>query len=242
MTVQWPPIPTVTDQDPQAEVKKILYQAQLDYLKAEHEASIALDKARKDAEIESVKREATADIERERADWANEYSQAQAVNSTYLEIAKGALDRGTAKATYVQTAALAISGIYTGLLGLAFTVTGGRFLPARGVVPGLFLGLAIFLAAIYVSFITKPEDVSVSTSGGTLAGLQRQRRNNLVVWTRAPALRRRKFLRASILSLGAGVLLLPLAFLDISPDRVIALAGLGAVAVGGVALFGSDDG
>jgi hypothetical protein len=180
MPSPWPPPPEVTKlplpevvaSDPKAEAKKALYQvqldmikalyqAQLDIIKAEHLAVLAAEKAELDARIESDKLESTANIERYKSDLINEYAQAQAVNGAYLDAAKSALASSTGKANFVQTAATAISGAYIGVLGIGFAVAQGRNFPVRGIAPTVFLGLAIFLAAAYVSFITRPDDVPV---------------------------------------------------------------------------------
>ena len=204
--VNWPELPKVDQNDPQADVKKLLYQAQLDVTKVEYQA----------------------DIEREKADWKSEYVQAQAVNSAYLDVAKSSLERTTSRANFVQTAATAISGVYVGALGLSFAAAQAKYLPARGIAPALFLGIAIFLVAIYTSFVTKPEDVKVPSSDGTLPGWQRQRRDTFVLWTRAAILRRRHFLQASVISLGIGAFLLPLPYVDVSNGVVffLVIAGL----------------
>jgi hypothetical protein len=231
MDIKWISLPEITKDDTQSEVKKVLYQAQLDVIKAERQAALAAEKAELDAKIESDKRESTANIERMKSDWANEYTQAQAVNNAYLDVAKGAIERATAKANFVQTAATAISGAYVGILGLSFAVAQGRYLPVRGIAPTLFLGLAIFLAAAYVSFVTRPEDVPVLPSDGTLPDTQRQRRNSFVLWTRTTILHRRRFLQASVISLGIGALLLPLPLLDVSDSYTIAFVIVGLLAV-----------
>jgi hypothetical protein len=241
MTMAWPDPPSVRENDPQAELKKLLYQSQLEVVKGDHAAEIALAKATADAAIEDEKREATADLEREKADWANEYAQAQAANSAYLDVAKGALDRGSAKASFVQGAATAISGAYAGVLGLSFAIGEGRALPGRGILPAAFLGIAIVFAAAYVAFITRPEDVRVSPSIGTLPDKQRQRRNSFVRWAGAPMLRRRNLLQASVVSLGVGVGLLPLPYLSISRFLVVLAAIFGAIAVLAVILWPRDD-
>jgi hypothetical protein len=197
----WPELPEVHENDPQADVKKVLYQARLDAMKAEYQA----------------------DIEREKADWASEYVQVQAVNSAYLDAAKSSLERAISRANFVQTAATAISGVYVGALGVSFAVAQTRYLPARGIAPALFLGIAIFLVAIYTSFVTKPEDVKVASSDGTLPGWQQRRRDNFMLWTRAAILRRRHFLQASVISLGIGAFLLPLPYVDV-PNRIAVYA------------------
>jgi hypothetical protein len=228
--IQWPAPPAIDNNDPQAEIKKMLYQAQLDVIKAKFEAGLAVEKAKLDATTEDAKRESTTNIDREKAEWANEYAQAQAVNSAYLEAAKSSLDRSVARATFVQGAAAAVSGAYVGVLGFTFTVTQNK-LPPRGIIPTVFLGVAIFLAAVYVSFVTKPEDVPVKPSDGSLFDIQRQRRNSFVSWISAPILRRRQYLQASVISLGIGALLLPLPFVNISDTLAVVLAIAGLLSV-----------
>ena len=229
--IKWPALPEFEPQDARAAVKLALYQAQLDVIKADRTAEIALVKAMADAAIEDRKREATADLEREKADWANEYAQSQAVNSAYLDVAKEALNRATAKATFVQGAATAISGAYVAILGFSFAIAQGKPLPRRGILPGFFLGLAIALAAAYVAFITKPTNVEVTPSDGTLPGNQRQRRNNFVVWARSSVLQRRNLLQASVVSLGVGVGLLPLPYLSIPTWSSVTIGSVALIAV-----------
>jgi hypothetical protein len=219
--IVWPPLPVLSPSDPQADFKKILYQAQIDVIKNEYQAQLAIDKAKIDADIESDKRNSNANLEREKADWASEYVQAQAVNSAYLDAAKSSLDRSVTRADFVQKAAAAISGAYVSMLGLIYAVASNKLLPDRGIIPTLFLGLAIFLASAYVSFITKPSPVSVLASDGTLPDIQRQRRNSFVLWIRDEVLRRRQFLQAAVISLGIGVLSLPLPFLDVQDTTAI---------------------
>jgi hypothetical protein len=231
MEIAWPALPEVFKDDPQVGVKTSLYQAQLDVLKFDHQAALANSKAEFDAVLESAKRDAVANIEREKADWANEYAQAQAVNSAYLDVAKASLERATARANFVQGAATAISGAYVGILALSFTVAQNKPLPPRGIYPTVFFGLAIFLAAAYTAFLTKPQDVALLPSSGNLRDDQRQRRNSFVLWTRASSLRRRHFLQASVISLGIGALLLPLPFVEISNNWGLILLGLGLLCV-----------
>lgn len=215
-SVDWPPLPFIEEDDPQADVKKVLYQAQVDLVKAKAQAQLDEEKAERDKDTAS-----------DAADWANEYAQAQAVQNAYLEVAKGNLDRATAKANFVQGAAVAISGAYVAILGLTFASANGQPLPARGVIPTLFLGLAIVLAAAYSSFLTKLNDVQTLPSEGTLSDIQRQRRNSFIVWSRYPTLARRYLLQTSIISLGIGTLLLPVPYLSIQDITAIWLAAAG---------------
>jgi hypothetical protein len=206
---KWPPEPDISSGDPKADVKKIRYQAELDAAKAEF----------------------TMNFERQKADFANEYVQDQAVNSAYLDAAKTSLERSLARANFVQGAAAAVSGAYVGVLGFVFAVMKDRFLPIRGIVPTFFLGMAIFLAAVYASFMTDPEEVRVLPSDGTLHDIQRSRRNSFVLWINAIIERRREYLQASVISLGIGALLLPLPFVTISRGCVIGLLFAGVVCI-----------
>jgi hypothetical protein len=201
---------------------KARYQAQLDVLKAEHAASAEREKAAM-----------AADLDREKAAMANEYTQAQAVNSAYLDVGKGLLDRSIARATFVQGAAAAISAAYAAVLGLSFA-SDGELLPTCGIAPTLFLGLAIFLAAAYVSFVTKPGDFRYPPHVGALQDRQQQRRFRFVEWTRTATLARRRLLQRVVVSLGVGTILLPLPFLKVSNGIVGLLIVLGLVGIVGL--------
>ncbi len=231
MTTPWPPLPQIVRDDPQAEVKKILYQAQVDQIKAKYEAARAAERAVLDDVIESNKRQSIATTERDKAVWTNEYAQAQAVNSAYLDVGKASVERATTRANFVQGAATAIGAAYVAVLGLSFAASKGQPLPARGVFPTFFLGLAIFLAAAYLSFITRPEDLPEIPATGLLAVDQKLRRNTFLMWTRQITLQRRQFLQASVISLGVGVLLLPLPYLSVSDKLAAIFAGVGLMCV-----------
>jgi hypothetical protein len=185
---------------------------------------IELIKLRYQAQLDEKKH----NLERQKMDWNNEHTQAQAVNSAYLDTAKGALDRAAAKASFVQGAAVAIGTVYTGILGFSFAAkTGeGTPLPITGIVPALFFGLAIFFATVYSSFMTKVEDVQVRSDNGTLPDKQRQRRNTFIDWISKTVFQRRWALQASVISLGYGVALLPLPYLTTSGAESIAIAGI----------------
>jgi len=55
--------------------------------------------------------------------------------------------------TTVQKAAAAIAALYTPLLGVVFSVNDNP-LPSRGVIPVLFLGLAILSSTAYLAYQT----------------------------------------------------------------------------------------
>lgn len=203
--VEWPPLPEVKSQDPQADVKKLLYQAQLDKIKMELQAGIDEDQAT-----------TTANLEREKAGWANEYALLQADYGSYAEVAKEQINRATARAQFIQTAAAAISSAYAAILALSFSVT-DRPLTAQGVAPTIFFGLSVVLVAVYLAFFTRPATLPPPRPQPRLADVQRERRDAFIRWTNSSVLVRVQWLHAAIISLGLGVALLPVAFLPNSP-------------------------
>jgi hypothetical protein len=214
-----------------AENEKALYQAKLDAHKADLAAALALAKAADDARLALEKARFDFNVEREKMVQTNEYTQAQQVHAAYLEVAKGALERGAAKATFVQGAATAISGVYAAVLGVTFAVAQDKILPPRGLAPAVFLGLAIALATAYTSFLTKPRARLGKPDSGLLPLDQIRRRNAFVEWTRDATLTRRWALQASVISLGVGTVLLPLPFLTFPDEQAFWISATGLLAV-----------
>lgn len=64
-----------------------------------------------------------------------------------FDVAKGSIDRARAGAEKVQTAATAIAGLYTTVLGVSFSVT-EKPLPGRGLIAPIFLGAAIVASTV----------------------------------------------------------------------------------------------
>jgi hypothetical protein len=229
----WPPLPPVKKNDPQAEVKKIRYQAELDEIKATQQARIEKQKIGYQADVDKAKADYQADIEREKASWDHEYAVRQADYNAYIEVATGQIERSRAGAQFVQTAAAAVSGAYVAILGLSFAVSAqsANPLPARGVAPTLFLGLSIALATVYLAYLTKPEQVAGETPRALTYEMQQERRDAFIRWTTATVLARAKWLQSAVLSLALGVAFLPVAYLPVSDIVVWILVALGAGAV-----------
>lgn len=133
----WPPLPGATTNDPQFELKKLLYQAQLQTINARYEAVLEHDKALR----------------------ASDYPLEEALFNAYLDVAKGQLDRARANAEFVVKAASTIGGAYALVLGLSFSINKdvNHPLPSRGLAPTIFLGLSIVLATAYLAYITRPK-------------------------------------------------------------------------------------
>ena len=111
----------------------VICQALVDMLKADHQAK--LDQAKIDYQSEVNQRDAplTTEVEIYKAMIANENALDKDVQSAYLDVAKGQIDRIQARADFVEKAAAAIITLYTGVLTVVFAA-GGRALPPRGIV------------------------------------------------------------------------------------------------------------
>jgi len=132
-----------------------------------------------------------------------------------LEVSAGAIDRAQAAATFIQGAAAAVAALYTGAIGLIFVADNP--LPWRGFVSTAFLAGAVVLAAFYIGFLTKgrlvgpPEFREQSDTLERLLILSQK----FGEWTANTVRTRQAFLRAAVVSLAVGVLLLPLPFIEV---------------------------
>jgi hypothetical protein len=190
-------------------------QVAVDIDKARRQVAVDIDKARQDAAIQAEKDRVTANTDREKADWTNEYTQAQGFYTAYIEVAKNQIERAITRAEFVQTAAAAIGGAYTTVLALSFAVDEFA-LPARGILPTMFLGLSIVLAAAYLAYISLPNKVPEFRSNGTLDSRQRVRRNTFINWAGAPVNPQSYLLQMAVFSLAFGVAFLPAPYIKAS--------------------------
>lgn len=178
-------------------------------------AQFALEKARADHDLA----EASAREEATRAAAAAEDDADRASSAAYsaavLDVAKGSHERARGSAEFVQKAATAIFGLYTGALTLSFSVTEAP-LPVRGLLPSVFLGLAVVLATGYLAYLTRGGSVPdpQHAQGREQAELERVR--TFVVWTRNSTMVRVWMLRASVIALAVGTIVLPLPFLTLA--------------------------
>jgi hypothetical protein len=173
------------------------------------------------------------DIERQ-AELAAE-AASQAVKDAYdkayfqalLDVATGSLDRSRSAADFVQKAAAAIGILYTGVLGVSFSVA-NQPLPPQGFISAIFLALAMTLATAYVAYAGKPDDVALEPLN-TEASIRFQRhlRNFFHIITAAVG-KRQSWLRASVLALGLGVLFLPAVFITLPSPSEPAASGTAA--------------
>jgi len=135
----------------------------------------------------------------------------QKMHETLYTVATGSIDRARTGAQFVQTAASAIGVLYTGVLAVIFV--SDTPVPVRGFLPTLFFALAIGFATAYLAFVGKIPAMPRPTRWGSVPEDIWQRTNFVARYARAIVLQRAPLLRAGVISLVFGVILLPAAVL-----------------------------
>jgi hypothetical protein len=154
-----------------------------------------------------------------------ELARAKSVHDARLGVAQASIERGRSGAEFVRNAAAAIVTLYTGILGVAFaTGSGNTPLPARGLAPAVFLGLAVTFASAYVALISNVPSARAPAPHSNLEVFQERRLQVFMFWVVRIALGRVYFLHASVLTLGLGVLFLPAPFVAVA-NWVVYVAG-----------------
>jgi len=125
------------------------------------------------------------------------------------EVAKGSVTRAREGAEFIEKAAAGIATVYAAILGVAFSVSDNP-LPFRGVLPAVFLGLALIFAACYLAYPGQPADTPRPSSTTPVAWF-----NAFADWMGHLTLYRGRFLRAALLSLLFAVIFLPTPFLAV---------------------------
>lgn len=168
-----------------------------------------------EAQVGARGRRIDAAIARRKANQDADIAQNAEFQKALLDVAKAGIDRSRANAETVQKAAGAIGTIYTGILGVTFSVT-SRPLPTRGVLPAAFLGIAVALSTAYLAYMSRRPDMSVNALDAGRTGLagQFERVSFLLRWVRRTVRRRAWLLRSSVIGLALGVVLLPVPFVS----------------------------
>lgn len=136
----------------------------------------------------------------------------KAFHQGLMEVSKGALARSAAAAELVQKGSAAIVTLYTAVLALAFSVS-DRPLPLRGLLPAVFLGLAVAFATGYVAYVSRIPNTPGPSPSPLPEEYQLNRTNAFISWVATTALTRAMWLRRAVVSLAIGVLLLPIPFI-----------------------------
>jgi hypothetical protein len=127
------------------------------------------------------------------------------------EVAKGSIARAREGAAFIEKAAAGIATVYAAILGVAFSVTDNP-LPLRGVLPAVFLGLALLFAACFLAYPGRPSDTVAPPAAN--AG-RRAWFNAFADWMSHLTLYRARFLRTALLSLLFGLVFLPTPFIAV---------------------------
>jgi hypothetical protein len=201
-----PPVspPQDTPDGCECEIEKIRYKAQVDLL---------LASTQRDHGLERVEAE-------------TEFATLRAFHDALVDVSKASIARATSGAESVRTAAGAIGVIYTGILGLSFSVSDNP-LPIRGLIPAVFLGIAIVMATAYLAYPTEPVSSADWPSGGrsTPENLE-ERTTAFIEWVVGLVTSRGYALRVAVVSLAFGVVFLPVGFLALGSGTPQGLAEL----------------
>jgi len=206
------------------------------------DTQLALDNTRWDAEHKRDEdRQDTADAlshSRQDAALAVEWTLYQAVHNGYIAVVQNSLDRSIQRGTYITTAAASIVTLYTGLIAVRFSTSSkSTLLPARGLLPALFLGAAVVFSTFFLAFLRKRTMVLEVLPSGLGGDIPRARLLDFIEWVMAGVVARAWSLRVAVISLGLGLILLPIAFIQLSSDAVLAL-GIAAAGVLGLWIIG----
>ncbi len=186
-------------------------------------ASDAAAAAEYAAKLDVRSKRVDADVARAQAYTDADLSSLASFHQHAMSLAAASVDRAQSAALSVQRAAAAIALLYTGVVGLAFSVT-SRPLPSRGSLSPVFLGLAVVLATAYVAYLgPNRATVSPPRPGPGLEAQALERLSVFIELTQAVVAARSRLLRSSVAALGLGLALLPAPF--VGSNAVTAAAG-----------------
>lgn len=121
------------------------------------------------------------------------------------------VDRARDNAKQIQVAAAAIATLYTGVLGTVYSVTDNP-LPLRGVIAPFFLAISVALSTAYLVWLKRPVTINIEQPNEGVRGAFDWYKN--IAAFVDPMVRGKKWLlRASVVSLAAGVLFIAAPFL-----------------------------
>lgn len=142
------------------------------------------------------------------------------LEEAYYGAIRARLDQSTSAAEVVQRAAAAIGALYGAGLGVVFSVTDNP-LPARGVVPLVFLGCAIAMSTVYLAWGGGAKPPAATAPPGEAPNALERGQRSIVLFAAVVTefnQRRRRYLRGSILALALGLVLIPVPFVTIDTD------------------------
>ena len=167
-------------------------------------------------ELEKSKRSKTIAPE-ESGDETADYILRQLIDNM-MSTSVASVERTRKGAEFIQVAATALGGLYTGILALMFSIEKNP-LPPRGLIPTFFFGLAVVLATFYIAFLTTAQPVVEQRIAGTPVQRALGMANFLTLWIRNLNRNRVGALRGAVVSLTIGVALLPIGLVEFPADE-----------------------
>ena len=165
----------------------------------------------------------------------NEDTLRAAVQTAYLEVAKGKLERADKAAERVATAAAGVGTIYAAVLALVYTADpkATREFPPRAIAPAILLGVAFFLSVYSVAYSRSGRRTFDLIKPATTWQDQQERLLAFLQWMDRGARAGTWAIRSAVIFLGAAVVLLPVAFVDLSVNVVwfVTAAAIGYTAM-----------
>lgn len=153
---------------------------------------------------------------RQDTEYAAETALLKAIHDAYVATTQSSLDRALTRMNVVTASVGAITTVYTGLLALVYAAKSGegKALTIVGVVPALFLGLALFLVTIYAAMFRRQEASMTLLPGGIGGQIAEIRLVTFMQWCFGGVWARSWALHAGIVSMGIGLMTLPLPFVS----------------------------
>jgi hypothetical protein len=223
-------------------------------------ASVANDRSVEAASVADERSRAAASVANDRsveaASVANERSRVAAdrlagsgaiaaIIQGYISVCETSMTNALSRGTFITTAAGAIGTVYTGLLGLRYSVANSEPLTLAAGIPGIFLGIAILTSATYVAFLKQGEtaplrlfrrdndDLATLFDRSGEIELLEWRIDKFANWTYGNLRNKSAFLYTSVYSLAYAVALLPISFVKLNgtAEAIILVAGLAALVI-----------
>ena len=172
------------------------------------------------------------------ADRAAEAALVKSLHDAYISVTQSSIDRSLTRTNVVTASISAVITIYTGLLALVYAAKSGsgRPLTAAAIIPALFLGLALLLVTVYAAmFKNSSSERGPLLPTGVGGQLVEYRLTTFMEWCFATVGARAWALHAGIVSLGWGVVSLPMPFVTLTGKEQAAILIVGLLAVGGTA-------
>ena len=145
--------------------------------------------------------------------------------TTLLQTTTASIERSRSSGQLVQTAATAVGGFYTAVIGVSFSVT-DHPISARALLPVVFLALAIVGSMVYLSYpTTGAETPGLVFSTSRTERMRREAATYTAIVTEYTR-RRGYYVRAAIVALAMAVVLMPAPFVnDPKPQPEAAVVG-----------------